>query len=356
MRAAGTKEGPAQERALDEPDLEHGRARQRAAMLLSLVGMAASLLSLLVDERSVALGNAVVVVILAANIGLLLRRGHTTAGSLVGLTTATAFVLLVGPTAGIRAYFWMYALPPIAYFMLGTRVGAGVVSAMALLLAGRLFVTPPPHDASLVTMDILLSFVTVGVVSFIAERGRLRYQGALERASLTDVLTGLGNRRAAELALEREASLSRRGVAAPSVVLLDVDGFKRINDTHGHEVGDGVLRELADILRETSRSTDHVARWGGEELVCVLPATDLERARVFADRVCRRVREHAFRTVGRVTISAGVAELVELSGSSRDPTLDWLARADAALYRAKQNGRDRVELATAGGLSTAPAS
>jgi diguanylate cyclase (GGDEF)-like protein len=356
MRAAGSNDESRRERALDAPDLEHARTRQRAAVLLSVVGIGASLLSLMLDVHAVAMGNAVVVAILTVNLGLVLRRGHATAAALIGLATATAFVLLVAATAGIRAYFWMHVLPPIAYFMLGTRVGAGVVIAMALLLAVRLFVTPPPLDATLVSIDVLLSFATIGVVSYIAERARLRYQAALERASLTDVLTGLDNRRAAELTLDREAALARRGVATASVVLVDVDSFKRINDTHGHEVGDRVLRELADILRATSRTADHLGRWGGEELICVLPATDLEGARLFADRVCRRVREHSFHTVGRVTISAGVAEFVELSSSSRDPTLDWLARADAALYRAKRNGRDRVELATRSAFSTAPAS
>jgi diguanylate cyclase (GGDEF)-like protein len=217
---------------------------------------------------------------------------------------------------------------------------------MALLLTGQLLLVPPAGGGLLSTLDIALSFVTIGVISCIAERTRLHYQAALEQASLTDALTGLGNRRAAEQALKREAALARRGAPTPSLVLFDVDEFKNINDTYGHDAGDHVLHELAVILRDASRTTDHVARWGGEELICVLTATDLDKARIFADRICRRVREHAFPGVGKVTISAGVAELTSVTDAAVDPVRDWLARADAALYRAKEQGRDQVVLAS----------
>jgi diguanylate cyclase (GGDEF)-like protein len=337
------------------PELEHARTRQRAALWISVVGIAASLVSLLVDEPFVAAANAAVIAILLVNL-VILRRGHVTTASIVGLATATGFVLWVAPDAGIRAYFWLHALPPVAYFMLGERLGTAVVLAMASLLTGQLLLVPPAGGSLLFTLDIALSFVTIGIISCIAERIRLHYQAALEQASLTDALTGLGNRRAAEQALEREAALARRGAATPSLVLFDVDGFKGINDRHGHDAGDSVLHELALILRETSRTTDHTARWGGEELICILPATDLDNARVFADRICRRVREHDFRGAGRVTISAGVAELAAESLATPDPIRDWLTRADSALYRAKEQGRDRVVLAPRGALSPAAVS
>jgi diguanylate cyclase (GGDEF)-like protein/PAS domain S-box-containing protein len=159
---------------------------------------------------------------------------------------------------------------------------------------------------------------------------------AREREMLTDVLTCIPNRRAAELALEREVARVQRKVSVASIVVFDIDHFKRVNDEHGHPVGDAVLCQVARTMVEAARDMDCVARWGGEEFLAVV-VSDVDGARAFAERVRIAVSLSVFAAGLRVTVSAGVTQCRE-----RENGLDVVARADRALYRAKSEGRDRV--------------
>lgn len=164
---------------------------------------------------------------------------------------------------------------------------------------------------------------------------------ALEVLSRTDLLTGLSNRRRLEETLQAELLRARRYGAPFSVVLLDVDRFKTINDRFGHQTGDAVLVRLAEILTREVRETDVAGRWGGEEFLVVCPECDLDCAAILARRLRERVAAHGFLEAGQVTISLGVAAILP-----EDDVQQVVSRADEALYRAKQNGRDRVELQT----------
>ncbi|SDM45735.1 diguanylate cyclase [Oryzisolibacter propanilivorax] len=161
---------------------------------------------------------------------------------------------------------------------------------------------------------------------------------ALERQASTDPLTGVLNRRGFDARMVALLGLARRSARPLSVVALDVDHFKRINDTHGHGAGDEVLRRLAASLQARARRSDVVARVGGEEFVVLLPDTDVAGARTIAQALLQVVAEQEDPVVGRVTISAGVAGL---RGPEEEPAT-LLDRADAALYRAKREGRNRV--------------
>jgi len=165
---------------------------------------------------------------------------------------------------------------------------------------------------------------------------------ALARMATTDYLTGLFNRRQADLLFEREIARCRRSGHPLAVVLLDLDRFKSINDTYGHDVGDVCLKHVADCLRDRLRASDIVARYGGEEFLLVLPETGRDDALSLADTVRRRIVEHEI-THGdltvRVATSAGVAVL--------DPGLDipsheLVSRADQAMYHAKGLGGNRA--------------
>lgn len=158
----------------------------------------------------------------------------------------------------------------------------------------------------------------------------------LEQQASTDRLTQAFNRRHCEELTLREMSRARRYNLPLSVILFDIDHFKRVNDTYGHAVGDSVLVELVRLVRTHLRSSDVLARWGGEEFVVVAPS-NLEEAAALANKLLERVREHDFAHVGQVTVSAGVSSL-----NYRD-TLDTLMRrVDRALYDAKEGGRDRA--------------
>ncbi len=161
---------------------------------------------------------------------------------------------------------------------------------------------------------------------------------ALAQQARTDVLTGLLTRRGFEDQTRQVLAAARRGRFPLCVIMFDVDHFKRINDTLGHDVGDLVLQRLAATLRQRLRGSDVLARYGGEEFVALLPDTDLQGARAIAEAMVRAVAQEEHAPYGRITISAGVA-------AGLDDKLDMnelLHRADAALYEAKGQGRNRV--------------
>ncbi len=173
----------------------------------------------------------------------------------------------------------------------------------------------------------------------------LRLHETLRTQSSRDSLTGLFNRRYMEESLERELHRAGRETDPLSVIMLDLDNFKRFNDTYGHEVGDTVLRELARLLQNHVRAEDIACRHGGEEFTLILPGLSLEDAWQRAEQIQGTVRQmsvyHQGLTVGSLTISQGVAVFPDHGLNS----FTLLRAADAALYRAKNAGRDNVKVA-----------
>jgi diguanylate cyclase (GGDEF)-like protein len=173
----------------------------------------------------------------------------------------------------------------------------------------------------------------------------LRLREALRNQSIRDPLTGLFNRRFLEETLEREIRRAVRSEQPLGLLMLDLDHFKKFNDTYGHEAGDSVLRETASFLAKSVRAEDIVCRFGGEEFVVILPLADLQATQARAERIRSKLREltvmHQGHSVGIITASVGVAALPD-HGTARSALLE---AADAALYRAKREGRDRVMVA-----------
>ncbi|WP_407279284.1 diguanylate cyclase [Aromatoleum evansii] len=186
--------------------------------------------------------------------------------------------------------------------------------------------------------DLLLGFNRLVTRLHDKEQALLQTLKQLDQLAGTDALTGAWNRRQFYDVVAQEVERSRRYRHPLALILLDVDLFKGINDRHGHVRGDEVLQTVAGCIRSALRKPDSLTRWGGEEFLVLLPETDLASAAVLAERARACVAAHPIAGVGRVTASFGVAELGD--AESRD---EWIARADAALYRAKQGGRNRVE-------------
>lgn len=160
----------------------------------------------------------------------------------------------------------------------------------------------------------------------------------LERLSATDRLTGLANRLRLDKALEHDLALSARKGIALSIIMLDVDHFKSINDTHGHQVGDSVLVAVAEVLARSIRKADLLGRWGGEEFLLICNATQEEAFRL-AEKLRLALQRHSTPTVGTITASFGVSTY-----RPADTSQTLIARADAALYRAKATGRNQVSV------------
>ncbi|WP_152490198.1 GGDEF domain-containing response regulator [Alkalidesulfovibrio alkalitolerans] len=201
----------------------------------------------------------------------------------------------------------------------------------------------PPQRTFLVRVgrlpleDTVFSIVSFADVTRIQEERDFYLELALK-----DSLTGLGNRRRLMDELAKEAVRAGRYAKDLSIIILDIDDFKVLNDTHGHQVGDHVLCEIARIMEENVRQVDLLARHGGEEFCCLAPETGLEGAQEMAEKLRRRIALHDFDVAGRVTASFGVA----LFDPSETPE-QFMARADKALYQAKRQGKNQVCVADA---------
>jgi diguanylate cyclase (GGDEF)-like protein len=199
------------------------------------------------------------------------------------------------------------------------------------------------ENPTLVDSELSLKTTFAGQVGLSVANIRLRE--ALRTQSIKDPLTGLYNRRCLEETMERETRRAMRAEQGLGVLMLDLDHFKKFNDTYGHDAGDTVLRETASFLLKSVRAEDIVCRFGGEEFVVILPVADLKVTQARAERIRTRIREltvmHQGQSLGMVTVSIGVAEVPQHGSAAKE----LLEAADAALYRARRDGRDRVAVA-----------
>jgi diguanylate cyclase (GGDEF)-like protein len=252
---------------------------------------------------------------------------------LAGDTTAASQAFLAFPVLWAASH-----LRPVAVVLVtGTAVGADCVALFLLL---------PPAEAATDVVFFGAVLVVMAVMLVRAHRVQDRLVAALQMQAQVDSLTGLVNRRVFDEALE--SSLNRPVGAGTALVLIDVDAFKTINDSHGHPVGDDVLVHLARVLRERIRSDDAVlSRVGGDELAVLLPGCTSDVASRRAEDLLTAVRSNPLTlpdgTLLTLSISLGVAHVPQHSGDLR--TL--YHSADAALYDAKRAGRGRVAVAAA---------
>ncbi|HNN12184.1 MAG TPA: GGDEF domain-containing protein [Anaerolineales bacterium] len=186
--------------------------------------------------------------------------------------------------------------------------------------------------------EILLIFAVVlpGYTSIFAIR---RWAEANQRLKLanTDPLTGLFNRRKAEETIQSETLRAKRYERPLALILLDLDHFKQVNDKYGHPMGDMVLSVIAGVLQRNVRGSDSLARWGGEEFIVIASETDLNSARLLAERLRLAIEQTPLYAVSGITASLGVVELRE-----SEDFLSMIERADLKMYQAKDKGRNRV--------------
>jgi diguanylate cyclase (GGDEF)-like protein len=248
------------------------------------------------------------------------------------------------PTFGFYTYGEFYGINRVTLLnstmvAVGLREGAALSSAVheeAIPSTPILQIQDPFANKHARIIERLTHFIEA-VASDLEAANR-----EITRLSLTDRLTQLANRQRLDQELFDNMELATRYGTVFSIVLIDIDHFKRVNDTYGHLVGDAVLSKIAQVLADRTRSTDVAGRWGGEEFLIIAPQTSLNQAAKLAEKLRSSVASTHFPLTGKKTISAGVAAY--LLG---DDAKKLLARADDALYRAKRSGRDRVELGAA---------
>ncbi|PSF07537.1 GGDEF domain-containing protein [Marinobacter halophilus] len=292
-------------------------------------------------------------VLLAINAVIFVFSGQKTLQRRVFIVLITALFtfLAIQAVEDGSAIIWLFAYPPIIFYISEARIG--IIACLGGWLAVLLLFSPLgdalfelPYSGTLrLTMIIVLAFEMV--TCYILDQSRRRSKLGLiklakefEYAAKHDALTGLANRREGLEQLDAEYQRYLRNGRHYSVLLMDIDLFKQVNDTFGHQVGDDMIVLVGKTLTEQCRKVDTIARWGGEEFLILLPETSSEDAQASAERIRLAVAARTVQADGMdigATISIGVATI---QGSESIDRL--LQRADEALYQAKSEGRNRT--------------
>jgi diguanylate cyclase (GGDEF)-like protein len=188
--------------------------------------------------------------------------------------------------------------------------------------------------------DVKRTLETISNIAAISIQNAMRYE-LLEQMATTDGLTGLHNHRRFQEMLEEEVEEAKRYEHKLSLMLVDIDHFKRVNDTYGHPKGDEVLRRVARVLNELARTTDRVCRYGGEEFAIIMPQTDKNGGRLLAERFRTEIKEQVFQSDQgefSITFSVGVCTFPDQARHKQE----LIDKADQALYHAKNHGRDQT--------------
>lgn len=257
---------------------------------------------------------------------------------------AMLITALVTASESKTVFVWILIIPIIAHFLHGRQLGL-VLSLFFLAAAWVVYYTSFLEQLSVDGFTDMANVVASSVVLtgliHVYEYSREKAEERLQQLAATDSLTGLPNRKRLREVLDRTLSEAERTGAGFCLLGMDLDHFKEVNDQYGHDAGDQVLRQVADLLRTRLRRTDTAARWGGEEFFVLLPGTGTNGALQIAEAVRAELAKTPI-TVGderlKVTISIGVSEYPADGREVRD----LLVCADRRLYEAKSRGRDRV--------------
>lgn len=268
---------------------------------------------------------------------LLQPASWMTVAILIGILS----VFIVLANGANYSLLWVTILPPIAFFLLGSRWGARVTAvffAGVLVYIGRHYRDFQPAPFTLATLFNFLEVMTaLWLLYRFSERSREEAYARLQNASRTDPLTGLWNRARLDEELLQLLAMTARNCRPTALLIIDLDHFKPINDRYGHLVGDQVLMQTAELLRNNVRQSDRPGRWGGEEFVVLCPDTDRNGAISVAEKIRAAFEKAVFARGVTLTVSIGIAATT----TPISPTT-LLEQADQHLYTAKARGRNQV--------------
>jgi diguanylate cyclase len=280
------------------------------------------------------IGSSIIVLLCAINAWYCHRGSYYPSINFYGLAPAIIFILIfVYRQQGVIGTYWSYPAVVTFYFMLPERKAW---IANALLLAIVLPLAWQVLDDSVV-LRFVISLLAVSIFSAIFVRVITKQHLKLKSIAATDSLTGLFNRTLLQDTLEYAVHQSDRMKAPMTMMVLDLDHFKAINDSLGHEAGDSVLRGVGELLKKRIRGSDKIFRIGGEEFLVLLSNTDSNGGQRIAEELRSAMESQSLLSDRTVTVSIGVASL-----HSGENWKQWMKRCDEKLYRAKMNGRNQV--------------
>ena len=249
------------------------------------------------------------------------------------LLVVVASVYISGPTQ----IYWTYPAMMAAFYLL--RPNEALLVTLALLAA--LIPAYMPMENRIEATTVFMTIVLMSAFGYAFSVIMSQQREVLMQLAAKDPLTGVGNRRAMQIKLDEIVNRSRRQNVTASLIMLDLDHFKEVNDTHGHATGDLILKKLTEIINLRIRITDTLFRVGGEEFVIVLDGQDRAQAQHLAEQLRTLVEANELAPSQGVTISLGVAEHAD-----GEDTAAWLDRADQAMYEAKRRGRNITRIAS----------
>ena len=248
--------------------------------------------------------------------------------SVISVAVIIAVVHIKGPSL----VYWMYPTIIFCYYVLNARAASIITLVSMFLLFPALYSTLETQE----TVTIYLTLAMLGLFGYSYILMSFQQHAELAKLAARDSLTGVWNRRSLDEALTQLFNKHQRKPITASLIIMDLDHFKQINDTYGHSVGDEILIKIAELLTSVVRISDQVYRYGGEEFVLIAEGADLEGASEIAETIRSRVEASQLFKKQKVTLSLGVAELSQASSAQR-----WLSLADDALYDAKNKGRNQ---------------
>ena len=234
---------------------------------------------------------------------------------------------------GISQIYWIYPAMLSAYYIMSPQKGMAVNFVMLSLYLPKLFQLLETINIA----TIIITIVITNVIAYVFASGLKQQEVILKKLASEDYLTSTGNRRSLNVELSKLHKSLQNHDRTAAIVLLDLDHFKKVNDTHGHLKGDEVLVRLSELLKCYYQTNESVFRYGGEEFLVVCPGKPITEVVKMAEEFRNIVKKNIIINGDEQTISLGVAEYVKEENID-----DWIHRVDLALYRAKNEGRDRV--------------
>lgn len=261
------------------------------------------------------------------------RRGTSDFLHLIVSVSLAVAAASVTAANGVNSIYWMYPTIAISFFLVPLNA-ALIISGMLIFTISAL-IYDPNYLAR--TATIVITMMVSYLCTYFIFRSYREIENKLKSQAQIDALTGAGNRLAFDKEIKKALELSRRDKQSAALLLFDLDDFKRINDSFGHDVGDRVLIETVELVTNNIRESDHLFRYGGEEFAIILSATEITAALRVAEKVRATIEAYDFGIDETMTISGGIAPCKGQVDSNA-----WIKSADKLLYLAKGHGKNQI--------------